>query len=140
MRILTLLQRARLATPDDAENAVNALFRRLFVVGGNVDLKRRTISRAEVLAVLGLSEASLLGGAPWSQKTVAAYRAAVQEDSRRPAGFVPLDVVPVASAPRVLRFLEGPERDYGRSEQNLDVVLEEETAVVRLQAVTRHLE
>jgi len=129
MRILTLLQRARLATLDDAENAVNALFRRLFVVGGNVDLQRRTISRAEVLAALGLSEASLLGGAPWSQETVAAYRAAVQEDSRRPAGFVPLDVVPVASAPRVLRFLEGPVRD-GRGEQCLDVVLEEETAAL----------
>lgn len=129
MRILTLMQRARLATLDDAENAINALFRRLFIIGGNVDLKRRIISRTEVLAALGLSEASLRGGAPWSQETVAAYRAAVQEDSRRPAGFVPLDVVPIASAPHVLRFLEGPERD-GRGEQSLDAVLEEETAAL----------
>ena len=36
MRILTLMQRARLATLDDAENATNALFRRLFIIGGNV--------------------------------------------------------------------------------------------------------
>ena len=129
MRILTLMQRARLATLEDAENAVNGLFRRLFVIGGHVDLKRRTVSRAEVLAALGLSEASLRGGASWSQETVAVYRAAVQEDSCRPSGFVPLDVVPVASAPRVLRFLEGPERN-GRGEQNLDVVLEEETAAL----------
>lgn len=129
MRILTLLQRARLATLEDAENAVNALFRRLFVIGGNVDLKRRTISRADVFAALSLSEASLRGGAPWSQETVAAYRAAVHEDSRRPTGFVPLDVVPVASAPRVLRFLEGPERD-GQDEQSLGAVLEEQTAAL----------
>jgi hypothetical protein len=40
-----------------------------------------------------------------------------------------LDVMPVASAPRVLRFLEGPERNR-RGEQNLDVVLEEETAAL----------
>jgi len=129
MRILMLLERARLATLKDAENAVNALFVRLFVIGGNVDLKRRTVSRADVLAALGLSEANLRGGAPWSQETVAAYRAAVQEDSRRPTRFIPLDVVPVASAPRVLRFLEGPERD-GQGEQSLDAVLEEETAAL----------
>ena len=96
MRILTLLERARLATLEDAENAVNALFRRLFVIGGDVDLNRRTISRADVLAALGLSEADLRSGAPWSQETVAAYRAAVQEDSRPPTEFVPLGVVPVA--------------------------------------------
>ena len=129
MRILTLLERARLATAEDAENAVNALFRRLFVIGGDVDLNRRTISRADVLAALGLSEADLRSGAPWSQETVAAYRAAVQEDSRRPTEFVPLGVVPVASAPRVLRFLDGPERD-GQGEQSLDAVLEETTAAL----------
>ena len=129
MRILTLLQQARLAALEDAENAVNALFKRLFLIGGNVDLKRRTISRADVLTALGLSEASLRGGAPWSQEVVASYRAAVQEDSLRRSGFVPLDVVPIASAPRVLRFLEGPQRN-GQGPQNLDAVLEEETAAL----------
>jgi len=46
MRILTLLSRARLATPEDAANAANALLRTLFIIGGSADFERRTISRA----------------------------------------------------------------------------------------------
>jgi len=45
MRILALLSRVRLATPEDAVNATNALMRRLFIVGGDIDLSRRTVSR-----------------------------------------------------------------------------------------------
>jgi hypothetical protein len=130
-RILTLLSRARLATLEDAENAVNALFRRLFVIGGTIDLEHRTISRADVLAALGLSEANLRGGVGWSRDIAAAYRAAVLEDSRRPVGFVPLHVVPVASAPRVLRFVQELGRDdKSEREQSLDSVLEEQSAAL----------
>ncbi|MGH3185275.1 MAG: hypothetical protein ACRDOE_25690, partial [Streptosporangiaceae bacterium] len=108
LRVLMLLDRARLATLQDAENATSALFRRLFVIGANVDLSQRTISRADVLAALGLTGASLQGGTAWSQDTRAAYRAAVADASRTPPVFVALDVEPVASAPRVLRLMAAP--------------------------------
>jgi hypothetical protein len=105
MRILTLLSRSRIATLDDAVNAANALFRRLFVIGGNVDLKRRMISRAEVLAALGIDEASLRGGLVWSDATAESYRVAIVDASRQVHGFLPLDVMSVASTPKVLRLL-----------------------------------
>jgi hypothetical protein len=128
MRTLMLLSRARLATPEDAANATNVLLRRLFIMGGDTDLARRTISRGDVLDALGLDEASLQGGLAWSQDTAAAYRAAVcGEDPGAPA-FVPLGVLPTAAAPRVL----GHRPDPGQAEvrQSLDAVLGERSAVL----------
>ena len=108
MRILALLSRARLATLEDAASAANALLRKLFIIGGSPDSGRRTITRAEVLAALGLDEASLQGDLAWSQDTAAAYRAAVAADSLRGREIVPINVVPAAATPRVLRLLARP--------------------------------
>ena len=116
MRILTLLSRARLATPEDAASAANALLRKLFIIGGSTDFERRTISRAEVLDALGVDEASLQGDLAWSQDTAAAYRAAVAEDSLQGHGFVPMNVVPAAATPSVLRLLHDPDSRRGRAE------------------------
>ncbi|MCM3882240.1 NACHT domain-containing NTPase [Frankia sp. R82] len=110
MRILTLLGRGRIATLDDAVNATNALFRRLFIIGGDTDLKRRTISRADVLTALGIEEASLQGGLAWSAETAVAYRAAMSDTGRQVRGFLPLDLVSVASTPTVLRLLHPQSR------------------------------
>jgi hypothetical protein len=129
MRILNLLSRGRIATLDDAANATNALFRRLFVVGGNVDLHRRTIGRADVLTTLGIDEASLRGGLAWSDATEASYRAAIVDASRQFHGFLPLDVVSVASTSMVLRLLEQPGRRIDGA-QPLDVILDESHAVL----------
>lgn len=128
MRILTLLSRARLATPEDAASAANALLRDLFIIGGSTDPGRRTISRAEVLEALGLDEASLQGELAWSQSTAAAYRAAVAEDSLQDRGIVPMNVVPAAASPRVLRLLRDP--DSPRAAQSLDTVLGEQAAAL----------
>jgi hypothetical protein len=128
MRILTLLGRARLAAPEDSANATNALLRRLFVVGGSIDLKRRTISRAQVLDALGLDEASLQGDLAWSRETAAAYCAAVADESRQAPLIVPVDVMPAASAPGVLRLMRNLDR--GSSPQQLDAVLEEQCAAL----------
>lgn len=127
MRILTLLSRTRLATPEDAVSAANALLRRLVVIGGSNDPSRRTISRAEVLDALGLDEASLAGDLVWSRDTAATYRAAVAQDSLGDSGIVPINVVP-AAAPRVLQLLRATGRT--EAEQNLDTVLEEQSAVL----------
>jgi hypothetical protein len=129
MRILTLLSRSRIATLDDAANAANALFRRLFVIGGNIGLGRRTISRTEVLAALGIDEVSLRGGLAWSNATMESYRAAIVDASRQVHGFFPLDVMSVASTPKVLRLLERPGRSV-ETAQPLDVVLDDSSAVL----------
>lgn len=128
MRILTLLQRARLATPEDAESASNALLRKLFVIGGTTDLEHRTISRAEVLDALGLDEASMQGDLAWSEDTAAAYRAAVAEDSLQAHGFAPMNVVSAAATPSVLRLLYAPDSPQGA--QSLDAVLAEQAAAL----------
>ena len=128
MRILTLLSRARIATPEDAANAANALLRQLFIVGSSIDLRRRTISRAQVLDALGLDEASLRGDLAWSQDTAAAYRAAVAEGSRQVRGFVPMNVVSAAAVPSVLRLMHEPDRS--RDPQSLDAVLREQAAAL----------
>lgn len=130
MRILNLLQRSRPATPDDASNAANRLFRRLFVIGGDVDLAKRRISRPEVLAALGISEASLLGGLPWSDTVAASYRAVVAEASGQLRGFLPLDVVSVVSTPTVLRLLQQTDTPSPERPQSSDVVLDEAQAVL----------
>lgn len=128
MRILTLLGRARLATPQDAANAVSALLRQLFVAGGSIDLKRRTVSRAQVLDALGLDEASLQGDLAWSREAAAAYCAAVADDSGQGPRLVPVAVVPAPSAPGVLRLTRN--LDYGSSAQHLDAVLGEQCAAL----------
>ena len=128
MRILTLLSRARLPTPEDAASAANALLRKLFIIGGSTDSGRRTISRADVLDALGLDEASLQGDLAWSQETAAAYRAAVAEDSLQAHGFVPMNVVPAAATPRVLRLLHDP--DSLGAAQSLDAVLGEQAVAL----------
>jgi energy-coupling factor transporter ATP-binding protein EcfA2 len=127
MRILTLLSRARLATPEDAASAANSLLRKLFIIGGSTDSGRRTISRAEVLDALGVDEASLQGDLAWSQETAAAYRAAVAEDSLQGHGFVPMNVV-AAATPRVLRLLHDP--DSLGAAQSLDAVLGEQAVAL----------
>jgi hypothetical protein len=68
MRVLTLMQRARLATLEDAENAVNGLFRQLFVIGGHVDLKRRTVSRPRCLPRLASVRRACGAGRPGRRK------------------------------------------------------------------------
>jgi len=128
MRILALLSRARIATPEDAANAANALLRRLFIVGGSIDLRRRTISRAQVLDALGLDEASLQGDLAWSQDTAAAYRAAVAEGSRQVRGFVAMNVVSAAAVPSVLRLMH--ESDRSPDPQSLDAVLREQAVAL----------
>lgn len=128
MRILTLLSRARLATLEDAVSAANALLRKLFIIGGNPDPVRRTITRAEVLAALGLDEASLQGDLAWSQDTAAAYRAAVSADSLQGREILPINVVPAAATPRVLRLLHAP--DSPGAAQGLDTVLGEQAAAL----------
>jgi hypothetical protein len=128
MRILTLLNRARLATPEDAASAANALLRKLFIIGGSTDFGRRTISRAEVLDALGLDETSLQGDVAWSQDTAAAYRAAVAEESLQGSAFVPMNVVPAAAAPSVLRLLHDPDR--AGVAHSLDAVLGEQAAAL----------
>jgi hypothetical protein len=129
MRVLTLLSRARLTTPDDATNAVNALLRRVFVVGGDIDLRRRTVSRTDVLHALGLDESNLRGAVAWSMDTADEYRAVVAEDSRRVRGFVPLNVALARPVPHVLRLMTEPAHAGGTVE-SLDVVLTEQTAVL----------
>ena len=128
MRILALLSRARLATLEDAASAANALLRKLFIIGGSPDPGRRTITRAEVLAALGLDEASLQGDLAWSQDTAAAYRAAVAADSLQGREIVPINVVPAAATPRVLRLLHAP--DSPGAAQSLDTVLGEQAAAL----------
>ena len=125
MRILALLSRARLATLQDAASAANALLRKLFIIGGSPDPGRRTITRAEVLAALGLDEATLQGGLAWSQDTAAAYLAAVAADSLQGREIVPINVVSAAT-PRVLRLLHAP--DSPGAAQSLDTVLGEQAA------------
>jgi WD40 repeat protein len=61
-RIHALLERTRPTTTDEAQSAANKLFVKLFVAGGRVDLARRTITRSEVLATLGVDERSRPGG------------------------------------------------------------------------------
>jgi hypothetical protein len=123
MRVLNLLGRGHIATLADATNAVNALFRRLFVIGGEVDLKRRTVSRAEVLGALGLDEASLRDGLAWSDAAAESYRAAMIHASQQSQEFLPFDVVSVAATPMVLRLMEQPGRQ-GDGALPLDAVLD----------------
>ncbi|MCM4080623.1 hypothetical protein [Paractinoplanes hotanensis] len=106
-RVLSLLSRGRLATLDDATNAVNALYRHMFVVGGSVELSRRTISRPQVLAALGIDDRWLAGGLSWSTAVAEKYRSVMAEPGRRAHGFVPLGLKSVAATPLVLRLL-GP--------------------------------
>ncbi len=127
MRILALLSRARLATLEDAASAANAVLRKLFIIGGSPDPGRRTITRAEVLAALGLDEASLQGDLAWSQDTAAAYRAAVAHESLQGREIVPINVVSAAT-PRVLRLLHAS--DSPRAAQSLDTVLGEQAAAL----------
>lgn len=128
-RILNLLSCSRIATLDDAANAANALFRRLFVIGGDFDRKRRTISRADAVAALGIDEASLRGGLAWSDATAESYQAAMVDASQRFRGFLALGVVSVASSPTVLRLLEEQGRRVDGA-QPIDVILDEPSAVL----------
>lgn len=129
VRVLLVLQRARAAVLADAEAAVNRLYRRLFVVGGKVDHQQRTITRADVLAALGVDESSLVGGLAWSDAVAESYRAAVVEFSQQARGFVLLDVISVTSVPQVMRLLDAPDRRSGHA-QSLDVILDERQAVL----------
>lgn len=133
MRILALLSRARLATLDDAVNAVNALLRTLFINGSSSDLARRTISRAEVLRALRLDEASLQDGLAWSQDTAAAYRVAVAEGDLQVPSFIPMTIRTTVPVPRVLDLVRDPDRDRAKAnvKRSLDAVLGEQyTGVV----------
>jgi hypothetical protein len=132
MRILALLSRARLATLDDAVNAVNALLRTLFINGSSSDLARRTISRAEVLRALRLDEASLQDGLAWSQDTAAVYRVAVAEGDLQVPSFIPMTIRTTVPVPRVLDLVRDPDRDRAKAnvKRSLDAVLGEQSAVL----------
>lgn len=128
--IQRLLERSRLATTTDAENAANRLFRLLFVRGGEFDVGRRTFSRAELLAVVGLDESDLSGGVAWSDALAAQLRYAVAAAGQRPPHFLPLEVVAVSTQPAVLRLL-GP-GDFGGDgdQRTLSDVLDDPVVVL----------
>ena len=116
MRILTLLSGRAWRRRKTRRTLSMRLLRRLFVIGGNIDLKRRTISRAEVLAALGLMRRACGAARPGRRKPL---RPTALPSRRTAAGqrdSCPLNVVPVASAPRVLRLLDGPGAVPGRAE------------------------
>jgi hypothetical protein len=125
MQILRLLERSRIATTDDAADAANRLFRRFFLVGGQVDLARRVVSRNEIVAALGINEESLRGGLPWSNATVTAYRAAIARTAVNHSRVLPPYVVEIASEPAVLRMMTMTAADHGNEREPIDALLGE---------------
>lgn len=128
--IQRLLERSRIVTTTDAENAANQLFRLLFVRGGEFDLNRRTFSRVDLLAELGLDESDLGGGVAWSDALAGQLRQAVAAASQRPAHFIPLDVVAVSTQPAVLRLLGPGDLSGDDGPQNLSDVLDDPAVVL----------
>jgi hypothetical protein len=107
LRVLRLMERARVVTTEDASAAVDRLFRTLFVVGGERQPQRREVTRRQVLDLLGLADEDLAAAHAWDAKVRTAYRDRVLEEPTQP-GLAVLDVLQVDAGPKVLRLLDGP--------------------------------
>ena len=104
-KVHLLMESARVVTVADSENAVNGLFRALFVMGGATGLERRTITRAQVISALGLDGQNLHSGLEWSAATADSYHRAIGDRAAR-GRFLPLDVEPGAGQPAILDLIE----------------------------------
>jgi hypothetical protein len=125
MQILRLIERSRVVTSEDAADAANRLFRIFFLVGGRPELARRVVTRAEIVDILGISEASLLGGLAWSAETATAYRIAIAQRRTDQTEVLMPCVQGVAAEPSVLRLASAATVKPTNEQASIDTVLTE---------------
>jgi energy-coupling factor transporter ATP-binding protein EcfA2 len=107
LRVFRLMERARVATTEDARTAVDRLFRRLFEVGGQRLPAARELSRQQILDVLGLTHEEVTAGGAWDAQARETYRTRVLGEPVRPDTVV-LNLLEIDVGPRVLQLLDGP--------------------------------
>lgn len=122
-RVLWLMQRARPAALEDAKAVVDGLWRLLFLIGGMPHPSNREVTRDELLARLGLSEADLAGGEAWGDATVRRYRDSILAEPLRD-DVVALDVLPAASLPHVLRLVSQDGTERAQLQEPVTVLLD----------------
>ena len=111
-RVRRLLGLAGPVPEDAAERAVDRLFRHFAVEGGEARIERRTFSRTDLAAVLGLDLDLVDRGSMWDASVAAEYQSAIAVEEH-PHGLVQLAAMldPSASVPALALLVRSDDQD-----------------------------